>query len=52
MVADGAYDREGLMEWLLAEWWVGLDGVSRVGGRGFHPLLRRWLVERSLGWLL
>jgi transposase len=52
VIADSAYDREGLLEWLLQEWYVGLDCVARSGGQGFEVLPRRWLVERSFAWLL
>lgn len=52
VIADSAYDREGLLEWLLSEWWVGLDCVGREEGRGFVVLPRRWLVEQSFAWLL
>jgi transposase len=52
VIADKAYDREGLLEWFLGKWEVGLDCVGRCGGRGFVVLSRRWLVERSFAWLL
>lgn len=52
VIADRAYDREGLLEWLLQEWCVALDCVGREGGKGFQVLPRRWLVERSFAWLL
>ena len=52
VIADGAYDREGLLEWLLGEFCVALDCVPREGGCGFVVLSRRWLVERSFAWLL
>lgn len=52
VIADCAYDREGLLEWLLSEWYVGLDCVGRAEGKGFQVLPRRWLVERSFAWLL
>ena len=51
VIADSAYDREGLLEWLLSKWEVGLDCVARSGG-GFRVQPRRWLVERSFAWLL
>ncbi len=38
-------------------WWTGLHGVWSAPGqqppaipRGFHVLLRRWVVERSIAW--
>jgi putative transposase len=51
VIADGAYDKEGLLEWLLGEFCVALDCVFREG-QGFVVLERRWLVERSFAWLL
>ncbi|GIV04448.1 MAG: hypothetical protein KatS3mg016_0023 [Fimbriimonadales bacterium] len=52
VIADRAYDREGLLEWLLGKWEVGLDCVGRLGCGSFVVLPRRWLVERSFAWLL
>ncbi len=51
VIADGAYDKEGLLEWLLREFCVALECVFREG-KGFVVLERRWLVERSFAWLL
>ena len=51
VIADGAYDKEGLLEWLLEEFCVALECVRREG-QGFVVLPRRWLVERSFAWLL
>ena len=51
VIADGAYDKEGLLEWLLGEFCVALDCVFREG-QGIVVLERRWLVERSFAWLL
>jgi len=51
VIADGAYDKEGLLEWLLGEFCVALDCVFRAG-KGFVVLERRWLVERSFAWVL
>jgi putative transposase len=39
VIADGAYDKEGLLAWLLGEFYVALDCVGRVGGIGFVVLL-------------
>lgn len=49
--ADSAYDR---MAALLACFLLGLTliVVRRIAGAtGFVPVLRRWVVERTLGWL-
>ena len=51
VIADGAYDKEGLLEWLLGEFCVALDCVFREG-QGIVVLERRWLVERSFAWML
>lgn len=32
VIVDSAYDREGLLEWSLGKWEVGLDCVGRSGG--------------------
>jgi len=50
VIADGAYDRAGLLAWWLGQWEVGLERVGRFGCGGFVVLLRRWLVERSFAW--
>ncbi len=51
VIADWAYDREGLLEWLLGKWEVGLDGVGRLGCGGFAVLACCWLVARCFAWL-
>jgi putative transposase len=50
--ADGAYGGE-LVEWVKTLFgWV-LEIVKRPKGqKGFVVLPRRWVVERTLGWLL
>ena len=49
--ADGAY-RGALSEWVRERLGCRLEIVSRVAGqRGFAVLPRRWVVERTLGWL-
>lgn len=52
VIADCAYDCEGLLEWLLQAWSVALDCVRREGSKGFQGLPRRWLVERRSAGLL
>jgi len=51
VIADGAYDKEGLLEWLLSEFCVALACVFREG-QGFVVLEGCWLVARSFAWLL
>jgi transposase len=46
VIADGAHDKAGLLEWLLGEFCVALDCVF-CEGEGFVVLARRWLMERS-----
>ena len=47
---DGAYT--GLVEAVGQEIGVDVEVVRRSRGqRGFTPLPRRWVVERSFGWL-
>ncbi len=51
MFADGAHNRVAV---LLACFLLGLTlvVVGRIPGtKGFVPLPRRWVVERSIGWL-
>jgi putative transposase len=50
--ADSAYSGQ-LIEWLKARFcWV-LQIVKRLEGvTGFHVLPRRWVVERTFGWLI
>jgi putative transposase len=50
--ADGIYALDALPEWcrMFGRW--ALDIVTRpAGSRGFVRLPRRWVVERTLGWL-
>ena len=51
VIADGAYDKEGLLEWLWSEFCVALACVLREG-KGFVVLERRWWVERRFAGLL
>ncbi len=51
VIADGAYCKEGLSEWLERAFGVKMDGVRRWS-RGFEILPRRWLVERSFAWIM
>lgn len=50
--ADGAYGKNGLPEWAQAEGGVELEIVKRAAGtKGFVVQKKRWIVERTLGWL-
>jgi transposase len=49
--ADGAYDRRQLLD-KAAFLDFTVEVVRRIEGeKGFHVLPRRWVVERSFGWL-
>lgn len=50
--ADGAYRGQELAQWCKAEGDWDLEVVERTPGvRGFSVQPRRWVVERSFGWL-
>jgi transposase len=50
--ADGAYRGQALADWCTAEGDWDLEVVERDPGvRGFSIQPRRWVVERTLGWL-
>ena len=51
VIADGAHDKESLVEWLLGEFCGALACVWR-SGTGFVVLGGRWWVERRFAWLL
>jgi putative transposase len=49
---DSAYGRSGLPEWLKTQFNKILQPVLRpVGVKGFVVLPKRWVVERTFGWL-
>jgi putative transposase len=50
--ADAAYRGKELADWCLAEGGWDLEVVERPPGvRGFSVLPKRWVVERTFGWL-
>ena len=50
--ADGGYRGAPLSEWVQERLGCRLEIVSRrTGQRGFAVLPRRWVVERTFGWL-
>jgi putative transposase len=50
--ADSAYGRQGLPEFVKAAWGYTIQIVRRTGlTRGFEVLPKRWIVERTFGWL-
>ena len=50
LFADGAYDRRQLLD-KAAFLDFTIKVVKRSRANGFHVLPRRWVVERSFGWL-
>jgi putative transposase len=51
LFADGAYDRGTLMNKAAFLDFV-IEVVRRIEGtEGFHILPRRWVVERTFGWM-
>jgi len=50
--ADSAFGKNGLVEWAQEEVGVALEIVKRAAGtKGFVVQKKRWIVERTLGWL-
>ena len=50
--ADQGYSGDDLAQWLLREYGITLEVVSRPADQeGFVVLPRRWVVERTLAWL-
>lgn len=50
--ADSAYGKKGLPEWAEKTAGVDLEIVTRAAGTtGFVVQKKRWIVERTLGWL-
>lgn len=51
--ADSAYHRHRLYEWIDRRAWYELEIVSRpLGSAGWVLTPKRWVVERTLGWLI
>lgn len=49
---DSGYDGKPLATWFRAAADVTLEVIKRTEAHSFKVLPRRWVVERSLGWLL
>ena len=47
---DGGYDKPPLIHWCEQLFGVRVD-ISRRLGKGFEILPKRWIVERTFGWL-
>lgn len=52
LFADGAYDRGKLMSKAAYHDFVVEVVRKLVGQQGFQPLRRRWVVERTFGWMM
>jgi putative transposase len=49
---DSAYGRNGLPQWVKSTFgWILQTVLRPVGVRGFVVLPKRWIVERTFGWL-
>lgn len=50
--ADKAHEGGAVEEWLEKRFSVGLEVAARTpGAKGFEVLPRRWVVERTFGWM-
>lgn len=49
--ADSAYKRNGLPEWIKSTLGIELEIVKRRPVKGFQVQPKRWIVERTFGWL-
>jgi putative transposase len=49
--ADSRYACNYLPIRILAAFWVIVEIVRRAAGPGFKPVHKRWIVERTFGWL-
>jgi transposase len=52
MWADSGYDRRPLREWMNATADITLEIVKRTSPHAFQVMKRRWVVERTFGWLM
>jgi putative transposase len=51
--ADGIYEKKWLIEWVKTEcgWELQVTKRSDQAKKGFEPLPKRWVVERTFAWL-
>ncbi len=52
MWADSGYDGNPLAAWIKAVAGITLEVVKRSDPHGFQAVRRRWVVERTFGWLM
>lgn len=50
---DGGYTGEAFQQWVSSQWpKLKVEVVKRSATKGFAVLPRRWIVERTFGWLM
>jgi transposase len=52
MRADAGYNGKPLREWMTATAGITLEIVARTSPHAFQVVKRRWVVERTFGWLM
>ena len=52
MWADTGYNGAPLRDWMLEKAGITLEIVARTSPHSFQVLKRRWVVERTFGWLM
>jgi transposase len=52
MWADSGYDGKPLARWVKAAAAITLEVVTRTSPHSFQVVRRRWVVERTFGWLM
>jgi transposase len=52
MWADAGYNGKPLREWMTATAGITLEIVTRTSPHAFQVVKRRWVVERTFGWLM
>jgi transposase len=52
MWADAGYNGKPLREWMTATAGITLEIVARTSPHAFQVVKRRWVVERTFGWLM
>ncbi len=50
-IFDGGYDKPPLIDWCEKMFGVVVEISRRICAKGFHVLPKRWVVERTFGWL-
>ena len=48
---DGGYDKSPLIQWCQNVFGVVVEISRRIADKGFHVIPKRWVVERTFGWL-